>query len=47
LISPAKLYYDFSQKYQKELELDILPRDIIKEKKTYKNRYYLIINERK
>jgi hypothetical protein len=46
LISPAKLYYDFSQKYQKELELDVLPRDIIKEKKAYKNRYYLIVNEK-
>jgi hypothetical protein len=42
LISPANLYKDFSMLYEKELSL--LPRDIIKEKKTYKNRYYIMKN---
>ena len=41
-ISPADLYKDFIIKYKKEL--DVSPRDIIKEKKTYKNRYYIIKN---
>ena len=44
-ISPAELYNDFSTKYDKELKN--LLRDVIKDKKTYKNRYYIIKSQMK